>query len=98
MKYRKQVAVLLALCALLPAGLAARPHTAYASTVPTAHSIKACNAPAVPLTEGQMAFTTAGSPMDAICYIVGACSTIWPIGTLICGPTGIGCIIYYWQM
>jgi hypothetical protein len=98
MKYRKQIAVLLTLCALLPAGLAARPHTAYASTVPAAHTIKACKAPAVPLTEGQMAFTTAGKPIDAICYIAGACSTVWPIGTLICGPTGIGCIIYYWKM
>jgi hypothetical protein len=97
MKYRKQVAVLLTLCALMPAGIAARPHTAYASTIPT-HSIQACNAPAVPLSEGQMAFTTAGSPMDAICFIAGMCATVWPIGTLICGPTAIGCIIYYWQM
>jgi len=33
--------------------------------------------------------------VDAICYTAGICSSIWPIGTLICGPTAVGCIVIY---
>lgn len=97
MKFKKQISVLLAFCAIMPAGIAARPHTAYAGTVSGTHVPKSCKGAPLPLPEGQMAFTTAGGPMDAICFIVGACVGFWPIGTLICGPTGVGCIIYYYQ-
>jgi hypothetical protein len=97
MKLKKQVAVLLGLCALMPVGIAARPHVAYAATVPGTHVAKSCKGIALPLSDAQMTYTTAGNPMDAICWIVSACVTIWPIGTLLCGPTGIGCIIYYYQ-
>jgi hypothetical protein len=48
---------------------------------------------------GGMAITgpeqAAAAPMDAICYVAGIGASIWPIGTLIAGPTAIGCIVYY---
>ena len=97
MRLKKQLSVLLVLSAVLPAGVAARPHTAYASTIPGARMAKSCKGAAVPLSEGQMAFTSAGQPIDGICFIVGVCTGMWPIGTLICGPTAIGCVIHYWQ-
>ena len=33
--------------------------------------------------------------MNGICYIAGVCTGFWPIGTLICGPTAVGCAVYY---
>lgn len=33
--------------------------------------------------------------MNGICYIAGICTGFWPIGTLICGPTAVGCTVYY---
>lgn len=33
--------------------------------------------------------------MDGICYIAGIGCGFWPIGTLIFGPTCVGCAIYY---
>ena len=96
--FKRQIGVLLILSALVPVAIAARPYTAYAGTAPATHVVTACKAPAAPLSDGQMALTEAGAPIDAICYIVGACVGFWPIGTLICGPTGIGCLIHYWQM
>jgi hypothetical protein len=33
--------------------------------------------------------------MNGICYVAGICTGFWPIGTLICGPTAVGCAVYY---
>jgi len=33
--------------------------------------------------------------MNAICYVAGACASVWPLGTLICGPTVVGCVVWY---
>jgi hypothetical protein len=33
--------------------------------------------------------------LDGICYIAGIGAGVWPIGTLIFGPTAIGCAVYY---
>jgi hypothetical protein len=97
MRFRKQVAVLLGFCALMPAAIAARPHTAYAATTRGSQTARACKRTPVALSEGQMSITSAGTPMDAICFVAGTCVTIWPVGTLMCGPTFIGCIIHYYQ-
>lgn len=34
---------------------------------------------------------------NGVCYLAGACATIWPIGTLICGPTFVGCTLGYFS-
>lgn len=39
----------------------------------------------------------AAEPIDAICFVAGATVGIWPIGTLIAGPTAVGCLIHYWN-
>lgn len=33
--------------------------------------------------------------MNGICYVASICTGFWPIGTLICGPTAVGCAVYY---
>ncbi len=38
-----------------------------------------------------------GDVMDAICYAAGIGTGFWPIGTLIFGPTALGCVVYYAQ-
>lgn len=37
-------------------------------------------------------------PIDAICYAAAIGTGFWPVGTLIAGPTALGCVIYYWQV
>ncbi len=98
MKLRKQAGVLLALCALMPVGIVAQPHTAYATTLSTVQATKCRQPSAASLSGAEMTVTTAGAPIDGICFIVGICTGVWPIGTLICGPTAIGCVIHYWKL
>jgi len=33
--------------------------------------------------------------MDTACFIAGAGVGFWPIGTLIFGPTAVGCVVWY---
>ena len=35
------------------------------------------------------------SAADAICYAAGIGAGFWPIGTLIAGPTALGCLVMY---
>jgi hypothetical protein len=57
----------------------------------------ACAAPAAgALTDAQMQGTVGGAPIDGICFVAGICSSVWPFGTLICGPTAVGCVVHYW--
>ena len=35
--------------------------------------------------------------MDGICFIAGIGCGFWPIGTLIFGPTCVGCAVYYFM-
>ena len=62
---------------------------------PTAY--KSCSQRSSGLTESQMNQINGGKPIDGICFVAGICTSIWPIGTAICGPTALGCAIYYWQ-
>jgi hypothetical protein len=32
---------------------------------------------------------------DAICFAAGIATGFWPIGTLIAGPTAVGCLVIY---
>jgi hypothetical protein len=99
MHLRKNTAMFLAAGSLLTGAAALRPAVAHAAPVPQAGQFaKGCRpAASTPLSANQLSDATAGKPMDGICYVAGICTTIWPIGTLICGPTAIGCVIYYWQ-
>ena len=97
MRFKRGTALLLALCAALPIGILAQSHTAYAASAPRALLARACNPAASALSEPQLRSTNAGNAFDGICFLVGICTAVWPIGTLICGPTAIGCTIHYWQ-
>jgi hypothetical protein len=87
--------VMFSLLVLTP--FVARPSYA-ASTPSVTEQAGACRGTATALTGSEMAETTGGDPIDGICFIAGACVGIWPIGTAICGPTAVGCVIHYWQM
>jgi hypothetical protein len=94
MRFKKQVALLLGVSSLIPAAIAARPHAAYAATVANTYVAKSCKV-SVPLSAAQMRLTKAGDDIDAICYVIAICTGFWPIGTIACGPTAIGCAVYY---
>jgi hypothetical protein len=50
------------------------------------------------LSDVQMQGTVgAGEPNQAICYVAGICSTLWPWGTLLCGPSALVCVHYLWN-
>jgi hypothetical protein len=36
--------------------------------------------------------------IDGICFIAGIGAGVWPIGTLIFGPTAVGCAVYYFML
>jgi hypothetical protein len=99
MNLRKNTSLLLTAATLLTGGAAHRPAVAHAADAPTAGQFaKGCRpSRTTALSPNQLSDATAGKPMDGICFVAGACTTIWPIGTLICGPTALGCAIYYWQ-
>lgn len=102
MMLKQHFAFALLLCTSISVGIGARTETAYAATVATAtvatgDAVAGCRPSESPLTDAQMNNTVAGEPMDAICLVAGICTGFWPLGTLICGPTTIGCVIYYWQ-
>jgi hypothetical protein len=45
--------------------------------------------------DGIQAEATVSQVMNGICYVAGIGTAFWPIGTLIFGPTALGCAIYY---
>jgi hypothetical protein len=55
------------------------------------------HATAVPRSEEYegMDYTNVNKVMNTICFVAGSTVSIWPIGTLIAGPTAVGCIYWY---
>jgi hypothetical protein len=50
------------------------------------------------LSDAQMeGIVGAGEPNHAICFVAGICSTVWPWGTLLCGPSALVCVHYLWN-
>jgi hypothetical protein len=69
-----------------------------ASSSDLANLPAACATPAPgALTDAQMEGTVGGAPIDGICFVAGICTSVWPFGTLICGPTAVGCAVHYWM-
>jgi hypothetical protein len=98
MNLRRNAALLLFAGSMVSTGAMLRPTVAHAAPASqTGRVATKCRQPTTAaLSTSELRDATAGKPMDAICFVAGVCSTVWPIGTLICGPTMIGCAIMYW--
>lgn len=95
MRLSKRITAAAMLASLIGTSVAARPAAAYSGASYTADATP-CSASAanvVALSDEELAATAGGDTVDAICYVAAVCTGFWPIGTLICGPTTLGCVI-----
>jgi hypothetical protein len=53
------------------------------------------NATSAPTDSDDEGPSTEDRTMNAVCYVAGVGTGFWPIGTLIFGPTAVGCVVWY---
>jgi hypothetical protein len=94
MKGKRFLSVALATAFVVGVSAAGQPDYSNAQQ-PT--SYKSCSSRSSELSTGDMNQIKGGKPIDGICFIAGVCTGFWPIGTALCGPTAVGCAVYYWQ-
>ena len=100
MNIKRNGAALLVAATLMTGAASLRPPVAYAASTVQSQRITSCSkaGAAVALSSAQLSRIQAGDGdeddvIGPICALAAACSMFWPIGTAMCGPTTIGCII-----
>ena len=47
------------------------------------------------LSSKELSQTSGGTICDAVCYALAVGTGFWPIGTLLFGPSALGCVLFY---